>query len=479
LVSLLVIEEIMEKIEQDYLPRARWWPWKSELRRVDIQTYECTNKLHYLLLRHENQLFQLPLIQLYEIPLELKPRGFCVNGKCFVEAEYTPWYLGEFLKLSMADYRQVSTPISNFTVQSARPLTMESTNAIAMYETSCEVLVLKSYRLIPGFNIEAKILEHLGRRNYRYIPRIHGILTYGNKASGILMSYVKGVGDGGTPFYNSLVDYLKNLRDSYEIGLAAKLGVVIAELHIYLNTDPSDKFFGVEEVNDRDLAQWTSRIEKMYTSALRRLDEVVQELEEPQHSELSYWRSIAERAGEVVEDAIDKIHRLYTSGLKARIHQDLHLGQMIYTGDNVLDFVITDFEGEPGRSTEERLMKEPLLRDLASMIRSFHYLSHAAIMNSMNKTRHEVSLIMTRGDPSRDWRFKHIVSMTYSYLARMWNTPLMGFIVKSPLEIWHYLYPWIIERAVYEFYYESHYRPLWCSIPIVGLLEAKRYLLAR
>ena len=475
----MAIDEIREKIEQEYLPRARWWPWKNELRRVDIQTYECTSKLHYLLLRHENQLFQLPLIQLDEIPLELKPRGFCVNGKCFVEAEYTPWYLGEFLKLSMADYRQVSTPIGDFTVQSARPLTMESTNAIAVYETSRESMVLKSYRLIPGFNIEAKILEHLGRRNYRYIPRVHGILTYRNEASGILMSYVKGVGDGGTPFYNSLVDYLKTHRDSYEIGLAAKLGVVIAELHIYLNTDPPDEFFGVEEVNDRDLAQWTSRIEKMYIGALRRLDEVLPELEEPEHSELNYWRSIAERAGEVVEDAIDKIQRLYASGLKARIHQDLHLGQMIYTGDNVLDFVITDFEGEPGRSTEERLMKEPLLRDLASMIRSFHYLSHAAIMNSMDKTRHEASLVMARDDPSLEWRFRHVVSMTYSYLARMWNTPFMGSIVKSPSGIWPYLYPWIIERAVYEFYYESHYRPLWCSIPIVGLLEAKRYLLIR
>jgi maltose alpha-D-glucosyltransferase/alpha-amylase len=52
-------------------------------------------------------------------------------------------------------------------------------------------------------------------------------------------------------------------------------------------------------------------------------------------------------------------------------------GQILVAQD---DFVIVDFEGEPGRSLEERRAKGCVLRDVAGMLRSFSYAAHAAAL---------------------------------------------------------------------------------------------------
>ena len=52
---------------------------------------------------------------------------------------------------------------------------------------------------------------------------------------------------------------------------------------------------------------------------------------------------------------------------RIRCHGDYTLEQLLFTGK---DFVIMDFEGEPGRTIGERRVKRSPLWDVASMVRS-------------------------------------------------------------------------------------------------------------
>lgn len=463
---------------RNYVLNARWWPWKGSHINVEPYVIDTTGKLSIVLMKIGDNLFHVPLMKTEKIPSELINRGFCVNDECFFEAEYSPDYLNEFMKLRVSRYVKLLSSIEDIKIHVARPLTMESTNSIVVYETNKGTFVLKSYRLLPDVNIETIVLQRLARKKYKYIPKVHGLLFINNLASGILMDYVKGLGDGGTPFYTSLLNYLEGRQEEHTIGLASKLGVIIGEMHIALNTDFGENFFEVENVTDRDLTIWINRVEKMYSFGLKRIEEVSINLEKRDREEVEYWRELAVEAENIIGEAVNYLEKYTCDLYKARTHQDLHLAQMIYVGDGKIDFVITDFEGEPGRNREERLMKEPLLRDIASMIRSYHYLAHAALMNKYNASRHDVSNMMVKNDPTFNWRMRHAIAMTSSYIARLHGVNILGYDENKIMRnIWTYLYPWIVERAVYEFFYESLYRPLWVSIPIAGLLEARKYLI--
>ncbi len=68
------------------------------------------------------------------------------------------------------------------------------------------------------------------------------------------------------------------------------------------------------------------------------------------------------------------------SGTRIRNHGDYHLSNVLFSGS---DWVITNFEGDPGRPLSERRIKRSALRDVATMLRSFHYVSHAALFGDV------------------------------------------------------------------------------------------------
>src|ERR1043166_2189134 len=74
------------------------------------------------------------------------------------------------------------------------------------------------------------------------------------------------------------------------------------------------------------------------------------------------------------------------TALRTRIHGDYHLGQVLYTGK---DFIIIDFEGEPARPISVRRLKQSPLRDVAGMLRSFHYAVSTTLLEQRADIRPE------------------------------------------------------------------------------------------
>jgi len=153
------------------------------------------------------------------------------------------------------------------------------------------------------------------------------------------------------------------------------------------------------------------------------------------------------------------------TAMRTRCHGDYHLGQVLFTGN---DFVIIDFEGEPQRPVSERRIKTSPLRDVASMIRSFHYASHAAQQGDAG------GAIVERepGDGLQHW-----LQVWYAWSAAAFlrayaaQAAGSGFLPRDKDELRILLDAYLLGKAIYELAYELNNRPEWVRIPLEGILH--------
>ncbi len=181
--------------------------------------------------------------------------------------------------------------------------------------------------------------------------------------------------------------------------------------------------------------------------------------------------NIREDASKVAsqEKAIIERYNLVRRGrieaLRIRCHGDYHLGQVLFTGK---DFVITDFEGEPARSISERRLKRSPLRDVAGMLRSFHYASQTALEKQvpLRSRPEDVRPLLERW--AEFWYIWVSVEFLKTYLDIIGKTELLP---KNPEHIRTLLDAFIMDKAVYEIGYELNNRPDWVRVPIQGILR--------
>ena len=146
---------------------------------------------------------------------------------------------------------------------------------------------------------------------------------------------------------------------------------------------------------------------------------------------------------------------------RIRVHGDFHLGQVLYTGH---DFVIIDFEGEPARTLYERRLKRLALRDVAGMLRSFHYAAQASLRTDNLKPE-----MLARMQPwARFWVDSVSVAFTRSYLS---TAGTASFVPQAPADLELQLTTMLLEKALYELRYELNMRPDWVRIPLRGVCD--------
>ncbi|KAF0139395.1 MAG: maltose alpha-D-glucosyltransferase [Rhodospirillaceae bacterium] len=150
-------------------------------------------------------------------------------------------------------------------------------------------------------------------------------------------------------------------------------------------------------------------------------------------------------------------------GVKIRLHGDLHLGQLLMTGD---DFCILDFEGEPNRPLAERRAKDTTLKDVAGMIRSFDYAARVTLCA-------QAPASFARGRFAfAQW--EHLTTRTFLASYREILGTSLLWPRKDAARLLSLL---ILEKALYEVIYEATHRPAWLHIPLAGLhnLACGRY----
>jgi maltose alpha-D-glucosyltransferase/alpha-amylase len=371
----------------------------------------------------------------------------------------------------------------------SRFLGVEQSNSSIIYQ---DRWFMKLYRRIEeGINPDAEILRFLGeRRHFENVPPFGGSIEYRRprgetRVLGLLLGLVPNEGDTWERSLDSLGRFyervlgarpdpatipalslftpndkasalLSELIGSFHPERIRQLGERTAAMHFALAADEGD--FTPEPFN----TQYQRSMYQSLRGALRRTMALLQR--QLPHLEGDLRKAALEATADepqiLAQYALLLRHGIACS--KIRIHGDFHLGQVLNTGK---DFVFIDFEGEPARPLSERKMKRCALRDVAGMIRSFHYAAHTALWKHRTVRAEDVPVLEPWAGLWAAW-----ISSVYlqSYLQAALGAP---FIPNKREDTEALLNAFLLEKAVYEVGYELNNRPDWIAIPLRGIKQ--------
>jgi maltose alpha-D-glucosyltransferase/alpha-amylase len=358
------------------------------------------------------------------------------------------------------------------------------------------LFILKLFRRVDeGLNPDLEIGRFLTEKTaFTHTPPVVGAIEYKRKKGeiltlAILQSFVSNIGDAWSYTLDSLSHYFERALAHADVPIptvenkpllsllaedapmlareligsylesARLLGQRTGELHNALASVADDPDFAPEPFT-------TLYQRSVYQSVQSQSAQVFQLLRD----RLKKLPEGARQEAQQVLDLEGEIRRRYRAILQRRIntmrirvHGDYHLGQALYTGR---DFVIIDFEGEPARPLTERRIKRSPIRDVAGMLRSFHYASYAALYGQVSGIRPED---FTALEPwARFWWTWVSAAFLKSYLAVVKEAP---FLPNDPTDLQILIDIYLLEKAIYELGYELNSRPDWVKVPLQGILQ--------
>jgi maltose alpha-D-glucosyltransferase / alpha-amylase len=361
----------------------------------------------------------------------------------------------------------------------------DQSNTVVYVGDQC---VLKLFRRIePGPNPEYEIERFLTERGYKRTPRLVGALEYHRPSLdpgtlGIVQGIVKHQGSGWDYTIDDLHRYFErvaarvgrtegadrleiqtaepppffNALEHYYLGSAAVLGRRTADLHLTL-AGSDDPAFAPEPLQRSQLHAIVADMQAYATLVLTQLEERLGTLSDTVRSQAE--ATLAIRAA--LLEALAKIRDNDSLGMATRIHGDYHLAQVLRVEE---DFVILDFEGEPGRPLAERRAKHSPLKDVAGMIRSFSYAAYAALFAFTVHAPAEYTRLEAWADTWQHWATQSFLQGYRSVLAE-------SSLVPAGESFHALLRAFELEKALYELGYELNNRPDWMRIPLAGILK--------
>jgi maltokinase len=317
----------------------------------------------------------------------------------------------------------------------ARPLVVEQSNTSVVYD---ERLILKLFRRVyPEPNPDVEITKLLGERGFPHVVPQLAELRYERSDLAVVRQYLLGSTDAWQLARTSLRDLLNTRVPPDEAGgdfgpEALTLGDVTAHLHLALA-----EVFGTEPGSPKD---WLTG----FRAQLERLSDVAAAATTP-------VAEIVDAAA--VDAALAALADVADAGRATRIHGDLHLAQMLLSDAG---WFVLDFEGEPVRPVAERVRPSSPLRDVAGMVRSFHYAARTGLAERGRDVDPELV------DLADQWESRATGEFWRGYQSVPGIDQLLP---ASPADRESLLRAFELDKALYEIIYELSHRPDWVDIP--------------
>lgn len=505
-------------ILENYIINKRWYGGKaSTLKYVDVVDYfKITSKknTYYGVLLEVN--FKEAFYQHYFMPL-----AFMSEDELDTNTVIAPVKMGTqvgFLidALHQEDFRKLlynnilnsnenkekklvfhkGSTIELTPYQSSRFMGVEQSNTSIVYN---DLFVLKIFRRIyvstnPDYEISRFLTERMHFPNSpAYTGSINLTLPEGNITLGLMQELVANQGDAWKFMLeqvDGVFDNLKRKKIKIDklpdipmfkrlkineippeiidwVGLSLFLRIQTmalrtAEMHIALGSDIHETAFTPTTYNG-DYTVWLKN--RMLYQFQNRLNIIENSLHKLDGLALELAHQFMENKKMVRKHFVDFDWTKMKSE-RIRIHGDYHLGQVLVNGD---DFYILDFEGEPESTIRDRKVKQPPLKDVAGLFRSFHYAIYATIFNNKDKYPFEQEELFKAGEVLYKY-FVGVFLETYIEKAQSGNLNIgynheIEFLLKYCL----------LEKAVYELGYELNSRPRWAVIPLRGIQSIMNY----
>ena len=515
-----VRNDLAERVLPAYIASCRWFRSKSrKLRKATIVDAEPVGDSWLAMLRieyadQEAELYQVPLLLLTGSDAEERanesPHAVITQATVSGEAGmlfdgvFDPSFRAELLDVVLRKRRKrgSSGSLSGITGtrsrrptdgegQNSRVFGVEQSNTSLLYESG---YFMKLYRKIEeGENPDVELIRALSRTSaFPLVPRYHGHLRYESGemsgAAALLVNHIPNEGDAWSFSLGAVERYYENvlnagfeatrnvpspdrlvefdsatldeefvgLVDGFYLEMSRVLGRRTAELHNALAYETKGDAFAPESFS---LLYQRSIYQNARSLLKRVLQQVRRAAKRADGSRAEALQAVIDLEPAIV-NAFSRIREHKLEAKKIRIHGDYHLGQVLFTGR---DFVIIDMEGEPARPIGERRLRFSPFRDVAGMLRSFHYAACAGCVTMSGLSESDRALVEKWIEP---WYLAVAGVFVESYLDSLGDN---GLVPTDPEDRQRMLDLFLLEKAVYELGYELDNRPDWIDIPLAGI----------
>jgi len=354
---------------------------------------------------------------------------------------------------------------------------------------------LKIFRIVEfGINPEVEVELLLTEQSAPFTAEVIGTIDYKQGINrfnfGLIRKYISNVGSAWqytldeadryferiatkakqNPNAEVIIPVLQRIRQGPSVEAQELIGhyfewarmiaEVTAKMHHTLSSIPNVDFTPQEPTPFYLRSNFQSKRNLVY--------KICQDLKSIQTSFSSEVQDLIQKLVEKRESILKSFEPLLNpkeSFLRIRCHGDYHLGQLLFTGK---EFIVVDFAKGMNRSFEERRRRKSALRDVAGMIRSFHF----AIFTSLIQQEQKGLIAIEQFPGSHVWPtfWQSWVSGIFVRKYREY-AGAAAFIPQDSLNFISTLQAYLLETAIEDLFEElKKEKSLWLEISLRWVL---------